>query len=809
MAIKKRNRFLSFAITLVYILGFNIPLYAETKTTIDYEAPIYMNKSIVDNKTQVLLEDTFTVSYKFQPQDIPYADIKENYKKQKEIVLIIDTSGSMAWDVNGNTINNNGYWSDYYEISKSQYVANNSAYKKELNKEVGVNDNWDQRITVEVDAGQPYDYYERYYSIWKGYYYKYYKYYYYQYTYYKRDWINTPAPSRMELAKASAKNFLKQLEGMSNVKVAIVEYNTDVSIKYYNNTALLPVNNTSNFNFLVSAIDNLNAGGGTNIGKGMYKGYKLLESGDASAEKYFIFLTDGAPTYYSYYDNNNNNAKDYNESYYLSEISGKTPKLGGSGSSDPSDTSLNYGKAVGQLMSGSTMNLSSYFVAFADQDAANKLEGISNAANGQYNSAMTGNALEAIYDELGEQISSDISIKNVYFEETFPAAFEIVGYPSNMTKVGNTIKGSFGSINYNLNDAGTLFKANAKEFTITLKAKAVGEHVLGANKSSYIRYEDLNGEIKIKPFVELGISVYEDLPPEFTANLSNSESDLTKFTLTIDLDEDSKLEILDYNNNVIHANPQATAGIHTYTLTEEQLVGKYLNIKATDQFNNTSLESVSIIDIVSFDDLAVSNLVIQTQLNTTVNSLVVNNVLIDQNKLTNDLGRYSKEVSLIEGHNLLKLIVTNTFGNSSTLYFTNDLDLDNDKPIITTNYSPKFVVKNDGYLTLTIFVESNGTGSDIVETHFVKLPDGVTTANVSTFDGIIGHNTDLMTAMTSDEIDAIGAFAGNKDNSEFKHEKFIVTTNGSYAIYARDRGGNEEVVVIKINNFIETLPELL
>lgn len=796
---KNRFRFMAFALIFVYILGFNISLNAET-IAINYEAPIYMNKSIVDNKTQVLLEDTFTVTYKFQPQDIPANNIlPESYQKDKEIVLVIDTSGSMGWDVNGNTIQS-GYWSDYYIIDKALYIADNTAYMKDPNIEVSATDPWDVRYAIRVNYGEDYDY------IRNG---KYYKYHYYQYTYYKRDWIVSEVQSRLELAKASAKNFLRQLEGMSNVKVAIVEYNSNVSIKYSNSTALLSVNNTSNYSFLVSAIDNLNAGGGTNIGLGMYKGFKLLESSNQDAEKYFIFLTDGAPTYHSYYDNDGDNVKDSGENYYTYESQYNSPKLGGSGSSDPYDTSLNYGKAVGQLMSGTNMNLTSYFVAFADQDAANKLETISNSANGNYNSAMTGNALEAIYDDLGDQISSDISIKNVYFEETFPTGLEIVSYPSNMTKVDNTVKGSFGSINYNLNDAGTLFVAEAKEFTITLRAKAVGEYVLGANNTSYIRYTDLDNTIKIKPFSELNISVYEDLPPVFTADLSNSVGNLTSYTLIINLEEDSNLEVLNINDAILFSNATAVVGINTFTLSEDQLIGNYLKVRATDQFNNTSLETVPILNVVSFEKEAASDLVIQTQLNSTIKSLYVNDILKDENRLTNELGQYKKEVQLIEGDNHLKAIAANSFGNSSALYFTQDLALDNEKPIITTNYSPKFVVKNDGYLTLTIFVESNGTGSEIIETHFIKLPNGTSEATENDFVSIIGTNSDLLTEMTVEEIDAIAEFAINKDHVEFKHEKFIVTSNGYYAIYAKDRGGNEAVKVIKINNFIENLPELL
>lgn len=797
MKIKSRSRIISFTLALIFILSINIVSMAQG---INVEAPIYMNKSIVDNKTQVLLQDTFTLNYKFQPQDISADKIlPENYLKPKEIVLIIDTSGSMAWDVNGNEIKN-GYWGAWYVINKSQYIANNDAYKREANIEVSESSDWDVRVSVEVSKNKPYDYKSGS---------KYYKYHYYQYTYYKRDWIDS-LESRLELAKKSAKNFLKQLEGMANVSVGIVEYNTDTTTKTYKSTSLLPVNNAANYNYLVSAINSLEAGGGTNIGKGMYKGFQLLESGNANAQKYFIFLTDGAPTYYSYYDTNNNNSKDSNESFYTYENASRTPKLGGSGSSDPNSICLNYGIAVGNLMKNSSMNLESYFVAFADQDAANKLESISKAANGHYKTAMSGNALESIYIDLAVQIGSDISISNIYFEETFPAAFEIVSYPSNLTKVGNTIKGEFGSINYNLNDAGTYFVADSKDFTITLRAKAVGQYVLGANQSSYIRYRDLDDKVKVKPFSELSVNVYEDLPPVFTATLTNSETDLNSFTLSIDLDEASDLKVMNINNEVIGSNPTAIVGVNTFTLTKEQLIGNYLQVQATDRFNNKSLETVPIINIISLEQKPLADLLLQTQLNSTIKSLLVNNVIKDENRLTNAQGQYLKEdLPLNEGENRLRVTAANADGNSATLYFTQSLRLDNVAPIITPHYSQKFVVQSEGYLDLPIYVEFNGTGSKIVETHFVELPEGVTTANLDTFASLKGTNNGLLTAMTPAEIAAIDLFVVNEGKTEFKHEKFIVRHNGYYAIYARDEGGNEAVEVVKINNFIQHLPDLL
>lgn len=720
---KYKVSFRLISLVLILILSLNVTLYASTYTT-TYQAPIYMLKTT--DKTQVLLNDEFVVSYKFQPQNIKASDIlPERYNKQKEIVMVIDTSGSMAKDVNGNSLS-------YYQ-----------AYK-----------------------------------------------------------------SRLNLAKNSAKNFLAEIEGDSNIKVAIVEYNTDVSIKYRNSTALLPVNNSTDYNFLVSSINNLVAGGGTNVGKGMYESYKLLQSGNTSAEKYFIFLTDGAPTYYTYYDTDKDNIKDYGESYYSTTGNTSLLKRGGTGSSDSDGKALNYGKAVGTVLKNSTMDLESYFVAFADVDAGNKLNEISDSADGHYRKAMTGDALADIYVELGEQMSSDISIKNVYFEETFPTQFDIVSYPDNMTKVGNVIKGEFGSINYNLNEAGTEFVASAKEFTITLKANTLGQYVLGANNSSYVRYVDLDDVVKNKYFVPLNINVYENKPPEIIANLSNSATDLTNYTLTVNIDEDSKLEILNKDDVVIASKLDGMVGDNTFTLTD--LTGYYVKVRATDSYNNVNTETVPIVKLISLEDKLDAQLLVQTQLNSTISELVVNDVSINitnANFTDDETGEFTKKVQLNDGSNTLKVTAANSDGNSGTLNFTNDFQLDNEVPIIVPSYSPRFVIKDEG--SLTIFIESNGTGSEILETHYMKLDEGVTEVTKAAFSGVIGTTNGILAQMTTLEIDAISKFATNKGNAEYKHEKFIVNVNGYYAVYAKDVAGNETVKVIKITNIIDSLPELL
>jgi hypothetical protein len=771
---------MSMLLIMVMIGSMGVSIQANT---VDYEAPIFMNKMIVDNKTQVLVNDTFQVSYRFQPQDIPVGMLlPENYNTPKDIVLIIDTSGSMAWDVNGNTISQTGYWSDYEVIPESQFKENDSAYKKEAN-EVNENDPWD--FVVEEGKGKN----KR--NV------------YYQYTYYQRYWINSIAKSRMELAKTSARNFLKQLEGLPNINVGIIEYNTDTSVKYRNNSILLPIDNATNYNFLVSAVNGLSAGGGTNIGLGMYEGYKALNT-SVKSEKYFIFLTDGAPTYYSYYDQNYNGYKDASESYYNNE-NGYGLRRGGTGSSDNDSLALNYGKNIGRLIKGSNLDIQSYFIAFADNDAGNNLKVISDEAGGSYKKALTGNALEDIYNQLGEQISSDFSLKNVYFEETFNEAFEIVTYPSSMTKVGQTVKGEFGSINYNLNAAGTHFVASPMEFTITLKAKAAGAYIIGEGDQSFIRYRDLDGVIKIRGFAAIDMIVTETQAPIMNVNLSNTKANLSNFILTININENARLQVYDIHD-VNLFTVEGLQGDNKINMTRDQLIGNFLKVRATDVYGNVTNETVPIITIKSIESQVHSELVLQTQINSTVTKIDLNEATVTTNKFTDALGQYKHNLTLKEGGNLIEVGVENAFGNTGNLHHEKSIEADKAAPIIKYDHMKGFILDNS---VMPVYVESDGTGSRIVETHYMKLSGGKTNATVSDFNHLIGTSQGLMAGMTEAETDAIAIFAPNKNDDEYLHEKFNVTENGYYAIYARDEGGNAAVIVIRINNRMNGLPNLL
>jgi len=217
-------------------------------------------------------------------------------------------------------------------------------------------------------------------------------------------------------------------------------------------------------------------------------------------------------------------------------------------------------------------------------------------------------------------------------------------------------------------------------------------------------------------------------------------------------------------------------------------------------------ETVPIITVISIENQRDSELVLQTQMNSTVSKIDVNEITVTTNKFTDDVGQYKHKLTLTEGGNLIEIGVQNAFGNTSNLYHEKSIEADTTPPIIKYDHMKGFVL--DGSV-MPVYVESDGTGSRIDETHYMKLADGITSADVSDFSDLIGSNQGLMVEMTEAEIDAIDDFAPNKNDDEYLHEKFDVTENGYYAVYARDEGGNEAVIVIRINNRMDILPNLL
>ncbi|BCZ45246.1 hypothetical protein psyc5s11_13130 [Clostridium gelidum] len=123
-----------------------------------------------------------------------------------------------------------------------------------------------------------------------------------------------------ELKKA-AKNFVNTMKTETNLKIGIVTFSGDST----NKEALIP---SSQSDALNTVIENLDADGGTNTGEGLRRAtYLLSSSPNSTANKTIVFMSDGIPTYYNWQQTSeagwtwgNYNGKYYK--YYSRDYSG-------------------------------------------------------------------------------------------------------------------------------------------------------------------------------------------------------------------------------------------------------------------------------------------------------------------------------------------------------------------------------------------------------------------------------------------------------------------------------------------------------
>jgi uncharacterized protein YjdB len=229
---------------------------------------------------------------------------------------------------------------------------------------------------------------------------------------------------RIDILKDAAIAFIQKFNNPeSNTKIGIITYSTDAN---HDGAQLLDV--YTNYNTLYNKINGLSAGGGTNIGDGMRRGYYLLGSGTAEAKKYMLIMTDGIPTFRTVnfwyeeselmYDMNTVKIDDGNVPYisshpYWSYIS---KLIAGPGSSDDSEGScLNYGVTIGNIMKNNAVE--SFVIGFSGGTSEDRLETLANACGSNeteegkhFYQADTENAINEIYESIADIIVSEIPI---------------------------------------------------------------------------------------------------------------------------------------------------------------------------------------------------------------------------------------------------------------------------------------------------------------------------------------------------------------------------------------------------------------
>ncbi|WP_066500310.1 vWA domain-containing protein [Abyssisolibacter fermentans] len=563
------------------------------------KAPIKLIK--MTDKAQVKVEEEVNIKYTIQPESIPVSDvIPEIYLKDKQVVLVMDVSGSMeeliefsdneddasneddytsifdsnlcpqnvklhktgrykwlnnyfvTFDKPSGCGNNRIYYQIFYSTREQKEIENmikNYSYTDFFNlSEIYGRANW-------ASANRKNHFYHWQKNL-EGTYYNTstrYNAYVLAFDYFNNKVVGLKKADklinevyknkRIDVMKNVAKDFVSKFKGEASINFALVPYDSISHDYTYNGESFVNMKDLSKFDKLLDDIDKLSINNnknmrGTNIGDGLRNAYyKLSKFDNNSSKKYIILMTDGEPTIYSYY------IKKGKRYYFDSE--GKAYNVGPKKNNDYEHGYEYAYKITNELIANGSQDIAPFFIGFSNGANKEKLKSLKDACGGYYKEAYDGNVLEDVYNEIENQIKSDLPIHGVFFKETFSEGFDIVNCSDNLVIDDNTVTGNIGSILYKLNDDKTEFEAEPINFWIKLKALEANKDSFGktipysvsldsaGNNMSYITYQDIDGVQNKKEFNQLNITVYDTELPQLKAELIQIDDDNFKLTTTI------------------------------------------------------------------------------------------------------------------------------------------------------------------------------------------------------------------------------------------------------------------------------------
>lgn len=406
---------------------------------------------------------------------IPKPFEMEMERQKKEIVLVLDTSGSMNEKVGKVCTNNRGWYCKTHNSSDLYH-------RESLFYHNWINDYCEEHGKV----GQHYASYSK--------------------------------STKMEELKKAANNFIDKMKDVPDLKICIVNYSSEATInpcgyngdknsesveedRYHtipNYKSLGTKFLNSNDNTLHSMINGLKALGGTNTGEGLRKAEYMLEQGDKDAKKTIVFMSDGLPTYYSVYKNHQNVQKYYwvlkyswdngyhwgkeyywkEEDYwdYYTSIDDTFPNYAGTGNSDDQGCCKKYAKKIGEIIKSNNSNVFSLGYGLGDKNSdANKImKEIHDSMGGaekDFFATDTG-AIDEIFNQIADKIIESYTIDNLEMAMNFKSE------DSFTLKVGgNTVK--LNNVIYKKvyeNNGKIRYEADEVPFEFVIKGSKVGEY---------------------------------------------------------------------------------------------------------------------------------------------------------------------------------------------------------------------------------------------------------------------------------------------------------------------------------------------
>lgn len=477
---KSRNfkRFFTLLLSTIFTITqlITVPVFAATGNDQNQNKLLEVTPSLVPNRESNTYEvgESFDINYEIKPKDIDkekYDDWYKSKDKKKEIVLVMDTSGSMNCP---QKTDNKEY---YYNIENWALISNNLNIK--LSGFSGFHEvKMGAQFYIEIDG-------KKYYI--EG----------------NKCYKNIKEETRLNIAKNKAEEFINQFKDEKNVSIGLVSFASKIKV-------INPL--TDDFSSVKKDIKQLKAGGGTNIGEALRKAHDMLnKSNNKETDKYIVLMTDGFPTaftlldykksiqekniyYYDYWFKNPLGfvESDYKEICEFVNINNPKFKEGfdfknqhyavNYGDNDLNNYALQYSKEVGRKIKQD--NIGSFIIGFSEGANSEKLSDIAKATGGEYREAADEEALKNAYDNIGTKIKAPM-IKNLEFQVTIPKGLEIQEIKDSVTneaikpiKIDDTtyyINLQDIIYNFNKDDPDYYFSKN-KNIKLKLKCLQKGEH---------------------------------------------------------------------------------------------------------------------------------------------------------------------------------------------------------------------------------------------------------------------------------------------------------------------------------------------
>lgn len=265
--------------------------------------------------------------------------------------------------------------------------------------------------------------------------------------------------TRIAELKKAAKSFIDTMKDVPNLKIGIIKYASDATIV----SDLKSANDLS----LTTAINGLNANGGTNIREGLRKATYLLNKGNSNANKTVVLMTDGNPTYYSKYD----------------QLDDTDPTPYGTGNSTTSET-MTYTKNLAKDQIGSRQ-YNAYSIGYGlDTSGSTYLKQIHAAMKNLSTNtdlsekdgffSKSDGSITEIFNQIAENIKNSYELKEVSLDIDFNQSFKL-NIGGSVIKVGNILYERTSNDEYTRKTGKVIYYAEPVNFSFMVKGSQVGQ----------------------------------------------------------------------------------------------------------------------------------------------------------------------------------------------------------------------------------------------------------------------------------------------------------------------------------------------